>query len=135
MIEMIGDVTTRDLIDIAAAQFDRLEEMPDTDDLLNEYPGHYFHFDVKDVEDYGFMLQIDDGDISVYEGRESTDIESVNTFRGDARTLHAVLTGETTIVDETWEGNLQARVYSSGMRYTSWLSRILKRIRESGDGQ
>lgn len=56
---------------------------------------------------------------------------SVSTVKADAETMHDILTGETTIVDEVWDQNAEAKIYGGKMEDTSWLSRMLKWIRNS----
>jgi hypothetical protein len=125
---MSDDLSIEDLTETATEQFAVLESLddPEAEALLNEND-HTFQFNVDGGR--SFCVDVRGGDVSVTVGTSDRDDEEVTTITGNAETLHAIFVGETTIVDEVWESNVQAQVYGVGMEDTSWVSRMLKRIR------
>lgn len=123
---MVDDPTVEDLVDIATERFATLESAPDADDLLTESE-HAFQFNL--TEGGSFVIDIANGEYEIQSGESDRDPTQVTPLTADAETIEAVLRGRTTIVDEVWEANLQAQVYGMGMEDTSWISRILRAIR------
>lgn len=115
----------------AEEQFGTLREIDGAGELLAEHD-HTFEFDVN--EDGRIVIDIREGEVSIEEdlssGHASSDGESPVVISAEAETIHGILAGETTIVDEVWKNNAQAPVYGASMYYTSWISRILKAIRK-----
>lgn len=120
--------------ELASFADERLATLDKTDGseaLLSEYDHHAFKW-ITDEADEGFVVDIRDGEITVQPGEE-WDEDSIprppTVIEADADVLHDVFAGEETIVDGVWGGSVQAPVYGAQMGYTSWISRILKAVR------
>lgn len=124
--------TSDEFVRLAREQFTKLPDLEGGLELLREHE-HTFGFIVTDVESCRFVVDIHGGEVTV-----STDwpdeAAGLSTVKADAETVHGILVGETTIVDEVWDQNAEAKIYGGRMEDTSWLSRMLKRIRNS-DGK
>lgn len=125
---MSTPTTADEFAQIADEKFATLPNLEGGPELLRESE-QTFGFIVTDIEDCRFTVDVRSGTISVAAGW--TDEEALSTVATDAETMDAILTGETTIVDEVWDQNAEAKIYGGKMENTSWLSRMLKRIRNA----
>jgi alkyl sulfatase BDS1-like metallo-beta-lactamase superfamily hydrolase len=126
---MTTPTTADEFAQIADEKFSKLPDLEGGPELLQEYE-HTFGFVVTDLEDCRFFVDVRDGAVTVSAGWPQED-GGLATVSANAETMHAILLGETTIVDEVWDQNAEAKIYGGKMENTSWLSRMLKRIRNS----
>lgn len=125
---MTDEPTADDLVEVAIERLATLESVLDADRLLAESE-HTFQFNLTDGG--AFVIDIYDGEYEIWAGESDRPPDEVTPITADAETIEAILRGRTTIVDEVWEANLQAQVYGMGMEDTSWISRILRAIRNA----
>lgn len=126
-----------DLATLAQQQFDTLDGLDGSEELLGEHDHHVFEFEVRDGG--SVHVEIKDGDVSVSEELDETSIshlpDAPTTIMADEEVIRDILAGDDTIVDAVWGGRAEAPVYGAAMFYTSWISRTLKAIRNETVGR
>lgn len=128
---MMSGTASEDLIAHAEEQLAILKQIEGSDDLLAEYDHHSFKW-ITGEDDDGFVVDVRDGEITV-QPTATWNADSIprppTVIEADADVLRAIFAGNETIVDGVWGGSVQAPVYGAQMGYTSWISRILKAVR------
>lgn len=127
---MMSENTNEQLMARAEERFAILDDVDGSEELLSEYDHHAFQFVTADDE--GFVVDIRDGEVSVQptaQWDEDFLSRPPTVIQADRAVLRDILNGDETIVDGVWGGSVQAPVYGAQMGYTSWISRLLKAIR------